>query len=333
MVAEALAAVAAALAGLAELLHGARSRRVRGLAFGPSERPRLWARPAPFLRVAAAAALAWGLASLLLLEPRVFRTEMGESDDPRHVVLVLDVSPSMKLKDAGPQGDQSRARRASDLMESFFKRVHTGRILWSVVAVHNGAKPVVVDTRDLEVVRNILNDLPMHHAFEVGKTRLFDGLREAADVARPWKLASATVVLVSDGDTVPSTGMPEMPPSVSDALVIGVGDPRLGLFIDGHMSKQDASTLKQIATRLRGVYHDGNRRHLDTDTLRQMTSMRFVDSKKDLSRRELALLATGAGSVVISLLPLALALWGTGWRPGVKAERRARKLEPEATHA
>jgi hypothetical protein len=47
----------------------------------------------------------------------------------------------------------------------------------SVVAVYNGAKPVVIDTKDFEVMRNILGDLPMHHAFRSGKTKLFDGPR------------------------------------------------------------------------------------------------------------------------------------------------------------
>ena len=44
-----------------------------------------------------------------------------------------------------------------------------------------------------------------------------------------------------------------MPASVAGVLVVGVGDPQAGMFIDGHQSRQDVSTLRQIAARLRGV--------------------------------------------------------------------------------
>jgi Ca-activated chloride channel family protein len=329
-----LAALAAA--AVAEWIHRARVRRVAALTFGPSRKPRPWARLAPFLRPAAAGAAAWGLSMLLVLPPKVFTTEIEETDDPRHVILVLDVSPSMKLKDAGVEGNRTRTQRASELMESFFKRMHTGRIRWSVVAVHNGALPVVVDTRDLEVIRNILGDLPLHHAFDIGKTRLFEGIRQAAEVARPWKLGSAAVVIVSDGDTVPSIGMPDLPPSVADVLVIGVGDTRAGKFIDGHLSRQDALTLKQIATRLRGVYHDGNKKHLETDTLRRLASMSYRDTKDDPTRREYALAAIAFGAAVLAFLPAALASWGAGYRPGVRGDRapvKPERPEPDAARS
>ena len=55
-------------------------------------------------------------------------------------------------------------------------------------------------------------------------------------------------------------GLPDalrMPPSVSEVLVVGVGDTRSGKFIDGHVSRQDAPTLRQIAVRLQGEYHGG----------------------------------------------------------------------------
>ena len=183
---------------------------------------------------------------------------MRSDDDYQHVLLVLDVSPSMRLDDAGPDKDSSRMDRARELMESFFERVPIERFRVSVVAFYNGAKPVVVDTSDFEVVRNILGDLPMHYAFRSGRTRLFDGLQEAAQIAAPWEPRSTTLILLTDGDTVPATGMPRMPASVRSVLVVGVGDPRTGKFIDGRQSRQDVSTLRQIATRLGGVYHNGN---------------------------------------------------------------------------
>jgi Ca-activated chloride channel family protein len=148
----------------------------------------------------------------------------------------------MRLVDAGPDGNQSRMHRARDLMESFFARVPLSGYRLSVVAVYNGAKPVVVDTSDMDVVRNVLGDLPMHYAFPSGDTKLLDGIEEASAVARPWNPKSTVLVLLSDGDTVPATGMPKLPASVDDMLVVGVGDPRAGTFIDGRQSRQDVST-------------------------------------------------------------------------------------------
>ena len=71
---------------------------------------------------------------------------------------------------------------------------------------------MVVDTTDAEVVKNILSDLPIHLAFKPGETRLFDGLAEAAKIAKFWKTKSATLVVISDGETVPPKGMVKLPP-------------------------------------------------------------------------------------------------------------------------
>jgi len=195
--------------------------------------------------------------------------------------------------------------------------VPISRYKTTIVGVYNGAKPVVVDTTDLEVVRNILTDLPMNYAFEPGPTNIFAGLEEAARIAHPWQPASTTVILISDGDTVPATGMPKMPASVAHVLVVGVGDPQAGKFIEGHQSRQDVSTLRQVAVRLGGTYHNGNEKHLPTDLLRQISLVGRKSILERLTRREYALIACGAGSFILGMLPMALLLWGTRWRPGV----------------
>ena len=321
MVAELAGIGAFVLAAAAEILHLRRCRRVAPLAFGPSRRPRPWAVAAPFLRIAAAGLLAWGLATLLLLPPKVFRTKAVGDEDSRHLILVLDVSPSMKLKDAGQDRTATRAKRVAALMDSFFRRVVMEQMKLTVVAVYNGAMPVVIDTRDAEVVRNILDDLPLYQAFDVGKTDLFAGLREAARIARPWRLNSTSLVLLSDGDSVPPQGMPKMPPSVDEVLIVGVGDPRTGKFIDGHQSRQDAPMLRQVAVRLGGTYHDGNQKHIGSDAVRRLTKVEVEDPLKQLTRREYALAAVAAGAGLLALLPLALAFFGSGWRPGVRPSR------------
>jgi Ca-activated chloride channel family protein len=318
MVALAAALAAIVLVAAAETWHARRVRRVAQLAFGPTRRPRAWARLAPAARGAAAGAVTWGLATLATIEPKVHRVESLDKNQLRHLVLVLDVSPSMRLADAGPGGKQARLKRVADLLDSFFER-SPEPFRTSVVAFYNGAKPVVVDTTDLEVIHNILGDLPMNYAFEVGQTKLFDGLEEAAKLARPWEPKSATLVVLSDGDTVPATGIPKLPASIFGVLVVGVGDPRSGSFIDGRQSRQDASTLRQVAVRLGGTYHNGNEKQIPTDVLRSVVQQIDESPFERLTRREYALLACALGAAALAGLPALLSAFGTRWRPGVPA--------------
>ena len=316
-----IAALAVALVVLiAELLHTRRMVRLARLAFGPTGRPAAWAMSAPLLRVLAVSGLTWGLVSLMLLKPKTHQAESIPDKDKRNVILVLDVSPSMRLVDAGPKRDQSRRARATSVMESLFQRVPIEQYLLSVVAVYNGAKPVVVATKDMEVVRNIMADLPMQFAFPVGKTDLFAGIAEADRIARPWKPKSTLMILVSDGDTVPSTGMPKLPASISDVLVVGIGDPRAGSFIDGRQSRQDAGSLRQIAARLNGTYHDANEKHLPTELLNRLTVFPKPGVFEQLTRREYSLLAVGVGASILALLPVLLHHFGTNWRPGIHSK-------------
>ena len=320
------------LVGVAETIHAARCRKIARLAFGPRQSPRPWATVAPWLRVAAAAAVAWGLTTLLLIPPKIHRAVEVDESKMKHVVLVLDVSPSMRLDDAGPSNKQTRMHRAADIMESFFNRVPMEQYRVSVIAVYTGAKQVVVDTRDIEVVRNILSDLPLHHAFNSGETDLFSGLEEVRNVARDWKPGSTTVLIVSDGDTVPATGMPKMPASVANVLVVGIGDPQKGKFINGRQSRQDTSTLRQIAVRLGGIYHNGNEKQISSETLNLLTKATNTDPLAKFSRREYALIASGLGGVIYAFLPFMLHYFGTGWKPGVKlTSRPSRERESEIT--
>lgn len=323
MVAELSALGILLVATAAERLHWWRCQRVAPLAFGPRRQPARWVYVAVLLRPVALAALCWGLVTLLLLPPKVHQRGTIPEKEQRHLLLVLDVSPSMQLEDAGPTGKQSRRHRVADLLHSFFERVPLDLYRVSVIATYNGAKPVVQDTRDMEVVRNILDDLPMHYAFPKGKTDIFAGLEEGAKMARPWNPRSTTLLLLSDGDTVPTTGMPKMPVSVSHTLVVGVGDPKKGRFIDGHHSRQDMSTLRSIAIRLGGTYHNGNEKHLSTSLVQEISGLKVESVWQRLTKREYALLAVALGTSFLGLLPLALHYLGTTWQPGVAASRRA----------
>ena len=321
MVAELIAFAVALVAGIAEALHATRVRRLARLAFGPTHRPRPWAVGAPAIRVAALTFAAWGLATLLSTEPRVFVAEEVKPGEEKHLLILLDVSPSMRLADAGPEKKQPRRLRARDIIESFYSRVSTAKYRTSVLAFYNGAKPVVIDTKDTGVVHSIMGELPLYQAFDSGKTQLFDGLEEAAKIAKPWNPKSTILMVLTDGDTVPATGMPRMPASIGGVLVVGVGDKRKGTFIDGRQSRQDASTLRQVAARLDGVYHDGNEHHISSNTLRSLLEGSGGAKVDSWGRREYALMAAGLGGLAYALLPILLHLFGTGWHPGIPAWR------------
>ena len=314
----------------AEVLHARRCRHVAVLAFGPGARPALWARVAPLARIASLGALCWGMSTLVLVDPKIHRTDDGltvedPEDPPKHLLIALDVSPSMRLEDAGPTGEQSRMGRAADLVDSLFSRIQIGKQRISVVAVYNGAKPVVVDTRDMGVIHNILGDLPMNYAFEAGRTDLFSGLEEVVKLSHPWEPHSTTLLVLSDGDTIPATGMPKMPASVETVLVVGVGDSTNGSFIDGHQSRQDASTLRQLAVRLGGDYHNGNKKHLPTALLEPIGGGRGRGRIEQLTRREYAIISVAVGGFLYAFLPLLLHHFGTAWRPGVLRRVPARR--------
>jgi Ca-activated chloride channel family protein len=324
MVTFAAVAVAVVLTLVGELLHARRVARVAALVFGPGGRPAPVALAAPLLRPLAVGLLAWGFATLAQLPPKIHRGEEVPPEEWRHLVLVFDVSPSMLLKDAGAGGDQTRVARARELIDSLFERVPLGKFKLTVIATYTGAKPVVEDTTDFEVVRHVLSEVDLRYAFKAGSTKLFDGIAEAARIAKPWRAGSTLLVIVSDGDTVPASGMPELPPSIGGSLVIGVGDHLAGKFIAGHQSRQDESTLRQVANRLGGEFHNGNKRHVPSDVL----TVAAADSRKPLlqrlTQREYALIAICTGTVLLAALPLLLAAFGSRHRVGVQ-------LPPAAT--
>lgn len=313
----AVAAGVVLFAVAAELLHYLRVRRIAPLAFGPRRGRLFVAAVAPALRVPALAAVAWGLTVLLVLPPKSHRQGEIREAEYRHLVLVLDVSRSMEVEDAGPGGKQKRAERAADLVQSFFERVQAERYKTTVVAVASEAKPVVLDTTDREVIRNILTELPMRHAFKAGETNMFAGLEEAARIAKPWPPGSAVLMVVTDGDTVPTTGMPKMPASIgSNVVMVGVGNPTVGKSLGGHNTRQDVSTLRQVATRLNGTYHDGNEKQLTTELISRIDERAKPKGGDKWTAREYALLCLGAGATALALLPALLTLLGTGWEPG-----------------
>jgi Ca-activated chloride channel homolog len=308
-------------AGGAEKLHQRRCRVAGRLAFGPEGAARQWTLLAPVIRVVCLTALTWSLLFLLQLQPNVSLERKLPLAAYRHLILVLDVSPSMKIADAGMDHKQTRAQRASGVLSSLFDRIRVDQAMVSVIAVYTGAKPVITDTTDMAVVKNVLDDLPLDYAFNFGKTKLIDGINLAAAQAAKYPEGSTTLIIASDGDTVPDNGMSAMPPAVSKVLLLGLGSHQ-GEFLDGHQSRQDGAALRSIARRLGGEYHDVNIRHLPDQAIKSLSEAVPLVLKQQLGLRELAIALAVVASGLLALLPVLLTLFGSTWHATLTAGQK-----------
>lgn len=298
-----------ALAAVAEYIHARRVARVARLAFGRSGRPAWWAYAAPPVRCIGLALSVWGAVTLALHEPAAGEVT-PEPEASKHLLIALDVSPSMIIEDAGPDAKKvSRSIWAGEVVQGILDRLDMATTRISVVAFYTDALPVLTDTTDREVVSNLFNGLRLFVAFEGGPTDLATGVGEALKVAMPWPRDSATLVVVSDGDAQSNVGSFRLPPAIADSIVIGVGDPFLPTQISGHSSKQDTLALRQLASQLGGYYHQGNTHHLPSKVLDRLR-MTIPESDLPLGLRELGLLTLGIGAAMVGLIGPALLLAG-----------------------
>ena len=304
----------AAVAALAEWLHVRRCRRLARLAFGPESRPRWWVRVVPALRVAALAGAAWALVVLVGYEG-TNRTQERSQSATRHLLVLLDVSPSMEHKDAGEGGGQSRRDRAAHLLRSVMERANSEQVKLTMSCFYTDALPLVKECADREVIWNFADNLPLHIAFRPGKTDLVKALNKGGDMVKDFPRKSTTVLVLSDGDSVPDSGLKPMPSAVAEVILAGVGDASRGTFIDGHLSRQDQASLSQLARRLGGHYHDGNRKHVPSELLRRLSAPDERTDRFQLSPRVLAIILLTAATALLCLLPVMLEYLGSAWRP------------------
>jgi len=303
------ALAAALLASLGEWLHARRVARVARLAFGADGRPAVWTAIAPFARVAGLALSAFG-ATLLLLHDPIESDDVPNPRASRQVLVVLDASPSMNIKDSGPGSEKEmRGVWAGKVLRGILDRLDMTDTRISLVAFYTKALPVLQDTTDKNIVSEMMDGLPLYTAFMPGETDMQAGLDAAFAMAKGWARGSTTLVVISDGDLSKPVTPRDRPASIADAIVIGVGDPVRPTILAGHASKQDAWMLKSLAGKLGGYYHDGNAKHLPSDVVERLASIapRVGDG---ISLRELALAALGIGAAATSFIGPLLLLAG-----------------------
>lgn len=305
-----LAGIAAlVIAAIAEWLHAKRVARVRLLVFGPSGRPAMWAEAAPVARTIAFGLAAFGATALYLHDPLEGNGEPNPRAS-RQLLVVLDVSPSMNLSDAGPGNEKMmRGVWAGKVLQGILDRIDMTDTRVSMVAFYTKAIPMLQDSTDKNVLSNLMDGLPLYTAFKPGVTDMQAGIDAAFEMAKGWARGSTTLVVISDGDLDKPVNIARRPASIADAIVIGVGDPSRATPIAGRASKQDQWTLKSVAAKLDGYYHDGNRKHLPSAVLDQLTMIapRVSDG---IGLREAGLLALGIGCTVLGVLTPLLILAG-----------------------
>ncbi|MGA1467109.1 MAG: vWA domain-containing protein [Phycisphaerales bacterium] len=303
-----VALAAIAIVSVAEWRHAARVARVARLAFGPDGRPAAWARLAPAIRIAGAGLAAFGAMVLLRFDP----IEQDAPPNPRaarQLLVVLDVSPSMNLADAGP-GAEKRMRGvwAGEVLRGVLDRLDMQDTRVSLVACYTKAVPMLRDSSDKEIVASLMDGLPLYTAFTAGETDLQSGIDAAYAMAKGWARRSTTLVVITDGDLSKAVSPGPRPASIADAIVIGVGDPNRATQIAGHASRQDQWSLKSLAAKLGAHYHEGNTRHLPSEVLDSLTMIapRISDA---IGLREVGLVSLISGASMLGLLgPLLLRL-------------------------
>jgi Ca-activated chloride channel family protein len=319
------ALVVGLLAAAAEGLHGRRIRVAALLAFGPSGAARRWTRAVPWLRVASLSAFAWGVATLLMLKleaPDDAAAKERQNAEATRLVFVADLSPSMFLADAGPDGTQTRQARMREVVEGILQRV-SGNLRFGVIGFYTDSLPVVMEARDPELVRNVFNGLPLTFAMPAGQTDLGKAVNATLELVADFPKNSTRLIILSDGDSVSLAPIQPRPDSVNELLVLGIGNPRKGSFIDGHQSRQEADTLQRLASSLQGTYEDVNETHLATESLGDLVVPLAIPNR-GLTLAQRAVLAMVLGAFINALIPLALEFFGSPW----KARTAAAKSTP-----
>ncbi len=303
------------LASLAEWLHMRRIRAAGRLAFGPAGAPHGWTRVVPFLRALCLTAFAWGLATLLFLKLEPAGDNKANADkEATRLVFVADLSPSMYLEDAGPEGKQTRQARMREVVEGILQRV-SGNLRFGVIGFYTESLPVVMEARDPELVRNVFNGLPLTYAMPLGKTDLGQAINAAVKLVADFPEESTRLIIFTDGDSVPLVPIVPRPKSVKEVFVLGLGNPHKGSYIDGHQSRQEGDTLRMVATVLRGNYVDVNEKHLATSALGDLVVTAPLP-QRGLSLSQWAILAMVAGAAIYCIIPIALEYFGSDWKVG-----------------
>lgn len=304
------ACAAAMLSVIAERLHARRVARAARLAFGARGAATTGLAWIPFARPVAIFAGVFGAYILMRFDPVEVESQPKKAAS-RHLLICMDVSPSMQIVDAGPDSKKiSRADWSGKLMQGVLDRIDMQDTRISMVVYYTDALVMFEDTFDKEVIRNALDGLPLYAGFRAGATDIRRGIEKSFEIAKKWPEDSATLIVVGDGDSEHAVESVRMPLSIADTIVIGVGDPNRPTIVNGHNSNQDTLSLRQLAARLGGVYHQGNTKHIPSEVLQNLSMISPRISEK-MSLQDIALWTLVSSAGVLGLSTPILLAFGT----------------------
>lgn len=262
--------IALLVAVVAEGLHLWRCHRLRHLTFRDSRFP--WGALATLAAARitgialAAIGIVWlsaGTASLPNLNSAINPQETDR------VIILLDASLSMRLQDAGPSGNQNRGERAADLIRDLLHAEERRLPRTTLMVFAHRATPLAIDTIDWNVLRHAINNRDLSESlFADEETHIATVLQQVCEHVAELPARSTVLMLVTDGDSEDRLDRMELPPSIRDVLVVGIGSDA-GKIIDNSLSRQDAPTLQGIANAMGGQYINANIDPLPADALRR----------------------------------------------------------------
>ena len=315
---------------VAEILHFMRIRKLGKLVFGPTGKPYIWVWVVPFLRAIAVAMLSLGFGILLVLNPDT-KSEINKTlpeDAYHHIVFMVDSSPSMLAKDSKVKfADKSqpmtvdRRTRARDIVSKLLldSDLPLERIKLSIFPFWFETKKAIIDSVDPEAVINMINHYYLI-CFEARdpdkpkKTDLVKCLSETFEYSKRWPNKSTTIFVLSDGETLPDKGLPELPPSVAKVVVIGLGDITKGApILNGQHSKQDQQNLQALANRLRGRYFNGNIRNIPAEDAKNLIERSLDKQGRSWDLKTLAKIMIVTGAILLFIFPWLLNYFGSAW--------------------
>jgi Ca-activated chloride channel family protein len=317
------ASLAGVLVVFAEKMHATRVALSVPLAFGPTHSLAAWIKILPALRGVLMGAAVWALMTLIAMDGA---KAAARSNEERHLVVLLDVSPSMLIEDASPARNQRRALRAAEVLESVLNRAPGDHLKVWLSAFYTTQKPLIQESVDRNLILYMARDLPLHIAFKTGKTNLLDAVNKTAAQCAHLRRGSTTLLVLSDGDTVSDTGLAPLPPAIHKVIIAGIGDTAKGEFIDSHVSRQDTASLSQLARRLHGRFYDANTRHIPSDSLTSLMASTSPKNFTGIDTKTVAIAIITCVALMQAGIPFLLQWFGAPPHPA-HASSNARTLQ------
>jgi Ca-activated chloride channel homolog len=303
----------------AELLHLRRCVCLRDLLFPSCRFPKFVVIMLALSRVLGFACVGTGAGKLWVdsVHPAAWNSVFNDEETDR-LLIVLDASLSMNLRDAGPERDLSRGERAASLIQELLLRDGDKLPRTSLLVFADKVTGLAIDTNDWNVIRHSLNNRNLSEAlFDNEKTTVGAVLKVVLKgYADKWPERSTVMMLMTDGDSEDSVGAISLPPSIKRSLVIGVGSAE-GKLIGDFQSRQEERNLQAIAKALGGRYFNCNEIPIPPESLGRQpppAAEAGANSAEAAARRASAplgeratwaLVLLGAGAVLLVLVTLA----------------------------